>query len=180
MRDPALPEAADAVLGGGEEGLALAEERLPELVRLDWMLATFSGLDVCRALRGKPATRRIPVIMLTARGAETDKIRGLDSGADDDITKPFSPGAAEQRLEYGGVVTDLVRHRVTRGEREVPLRPAEYRLLRHLLEHPRRLFSREQILDAVWGGDIFLEQRPRSAPQNSALPSSSSAACARP
>ena len=156
MRDPALPEAANAVLpeaanavlGGGEEGLALAEERLPDLVRLDRMLPTFSGLDVRRALRGKPATRPIPVIILTARGAEADKIRGLDSGADDHITKPFSP--------------------------------AEYRLLRHLLEHPRRLFSREQILDAVWGGDIFLEQRPRSAPQRSALPSSTSAACARP
>ncbi len=150
-------------------------ERRPDLVVLDWMLPLVSGIEVCRRLRRTPETRRLPVIMLTARGEEEDRIRGLECGADDYVTKPFSPrelvarvravlrrarpAIEDEVLRAGDVVMDLAAHRVHRGEHEVRLGPTEFRLLRHLLEHPGRVFSREQLLDAVWGHDVYVEPR---------------------
>ena len=159
----------------GEEALLAVEERAPDLVVLDWMLPKVSGVEVCRRIRSRPATRNLPVIMLTARAEESDRIRGLDTGADDYLTKPFSmaelaariravlrrirPGLAEDRLSQGDIVVDRVAHRVKRGEREVHLGPTEFRLLDHLMQHPARVFSREQLLDAVWGSDVYVEVR---------------------
>ncbi|HYB55739.1 MAG TPA: phosphate regulon transcriptional regulator PhoB [Alphaproteobacteria bacterium] len=159
----------------GEEALVMVSEDPPDIVILDWMLPLMSGLDVCRQLRRRPETRNIPIIMLTARGEEGDRIRGLNSGADDYITKPFSPrelvarvravlrrsrpALAEERLSFSDIVMDLAAHRVMRGSRRVHLGPTEFRLLRYLLEHPGRVFSREQLLDAVWGSDVYVEPR---------------------
>jgi two-component system, OmpR family, phosphate regulon response regulator PhoB len=159
----------------GEEALAKIAEQKPDVVLLDWMLPLVSGLEVCRQLRRAPATRGIPVIMLTARGEEGDRVRGLDSGADDYVVKPFSPtelvarlravmrraqpGAGAETLRFGDVVMDLVAHRVSRHGRAIHLGPTEYRLLRFFLEHPGRVFSREQLLDAVWGRDVYVEPR---------------------
>ena len=159
----------------GEEALVAVDERAPDLVVLDWMLPKVSGVEVCRRLRSRPATRNLPVIMLTARAEESDRIRGLDTGADDYLTKPFSmaelaariravlrrirPGLAEDRLSQGDIVVDRVAHRVRRGAREVHLGPTEFRLLDHLMQHPGRVFSREQLLDAVWGSDVYVEVR---------------------
>jgi two-component system, OmpR family, phosphate regulon response regulator PhoB len=159
----------------GEEALVMVSEDAPDIVILDWMLPLMSGLDVCRQLRRRPETRAIPIIMLTARGEEGDRIRGLNSGADDYITKPFSPrelvarvravlrrsrpALAEERLSFSDIVMDLAAHRVMRGSRRVHLGPTEFRLLRYLLEHPGRVFSREQLLDAVWGSDVYVEPR---------------------
>ena len=164
-----------AVAGDGEEALLLAEERLPDLVVLDWMLPKVSGIEVCRRLRSRPETRNVPIIILTARGEETDRIRGLDTGADDYVVKPFSmteltariravlrrirPGLAEDRIRHGDIVIDRVAHRVRRGGREVHLGPTEFRLLDYLMQHPGRVFSREQLLDAVWGSDVYVEAR---------------------
>ena len=159
----------------GEEALVQVDERLPDLVVLDWMLPKVSGVEVCRRLRSKAETRNLPVIMLTARGEESDRVRGLDTGADDYLTKPFSmaelaariravlrrirPGLAEDRVRQGDITLDRVAHRVKRGEREVHLGPTEFRLLDHLIQHPGRVFSREQLLDAVWGSDVYVEVR---------------------
>ncbi len=159
----------------GDEALIALAERRPDLVILDWMLPSLSGLEVCRQLRRRAETRDVPVIMLTARGEEGDRIRGLDSGADDYVTKPFSPAelvarvravlrrarpaTADQALTYADLNMDLVAHRVSRGARPVHLGPTEFRLLRHLMEHPNRVFSREQLLDAVWGHDVYVEPR---------------------
>ena len=164
-----------AVAGDGEEGLMQSEERLPDLVVLDWMLPKVSGIEVCRRLRSRPESRNVPIIMLTARGEESDRVRGLDVGADDYLTKPFSvpelnariravlrrmrPGLADDRLSHGDIVVDRVSHRVRRAGREVHLGPTEYRLLDHLIQHPGRVFSREQLLDAVWGSDVYVEAR---------------------
>ena len=164
-----------AIAGDGEEGLVQTDERLPDLVVLDWMLPKVSGIEVCRRLRGRPETRNVPIIMLTARGEETDRVRGLDVGADDYLTKPFSvpelnariravlrrirPGLADDRLAHGDIVVDRVAHRVKRAGKEVHLGPTEYRLLDHLIQHPGRVFSREQLLDAVWGSDVYVEAR---------------------
>ena len=164
-----------AVAGDGEEALLLAEERLPDLVVLDWMLPKVSGVEVCRRLRSRPETRNVPIIILTARGEETDRIRGLDTGADDYVVKPFSmteltariravlrrirPGLAEDRIRHGDIVIDRVAHRVRRATREVHLGPTEFRLLDYLMQHPGRVFSREQLLDAVWGSDVYVEAR---------------------
>ena len=166
----AVTEARD-----GEEALLLAREHKPDLVLLDWMLPHVSGIEVCRQLRRLPDTRSVPIVMLTARGEDADKVRGLDSGADDYVTKPFSPSeliarlrahlrrarpefTAEQ-LNYEDLEMDLVAHRVRRNGRHVHLGPTEFRLLRYLMEHPGRVFSREQLLDAVWGRDIYIEPR---------------------
>ncbi len=165
-----VTEAAD-----GEEALILCQEERPDIVLLDWMLPHLSGLEVCRRLRRTTETREIPIILLTARGEESDKVRGLDSGADDYITKPFSPAElisrlravlrrarpamASEVLQFEDLMMDLAAHRVRRGEREVRLGPTEFRLLRYLLEHPGRVFSREQLLDAVWGRDVYVEPR---------------------
>jgi len=159
----------------GEEALVLCQEERPDIILLDWMLPHLSGLEVCRRLRRTPDTREVPIILLTARGEESDKIRGLDSGADDYITKPFSPAElisrlravlrrarpamASEMLEFEDLSMDLAAHRVRRGDREVRLGPTEFRLLRYLLEHPGRVFSREQLLDAVWGRDVYVEPR---------------------
>lgn len=161
--------------GDGEVALIMASERLPDLVLLDWMLPKVQGIEVCRRLRARPLSRNVPIIMLTARGEESDRIRGLDIGADDYVTKPFSttellarvravmrrirPGLADDRLTYGDIVMDRVSHRVKRGEREVHLGPTEFRLLDYFMQHPGRVFSREQLLDAVWGSEIYVEAR---------------------
>jgi two-component system phosphate regulon response regulator PhoB len=159
----------------GEEALLLATEQGPSIVLLDWMLPLMSGIEVCRQLRRNPKTRDIPIIMLTARGEESDKVRGLNSGADDYIAKPFSPtelvarmravlrraspGLSEEILTFEDVVMDLAAHRVRRGGRDVHLGPTEFRLLRHFMQHPGRVFSREQLLDIVWGRDVYVEPR---------------------
>jgi len=159
----------------GEDALVQVQERLPDLVLLDWMLPKVSGIEVCRRLRQRAETRNVPIIMLTARGEESDRIRGLDTGADDYIVKPFAmseliariravlrrlrPGLAEDRLHRGDIVVDRVAHRVKRGGREVHLGPTEFRLLDYLMQHPGRVFSREQLLDAVWGSDVYVEAR---------------------
>lgn len=159
----------------GEEALLMASERLPDMVILDWMLPKVPGIEVCRRLRAKPDARNIPIIMLTARGEETDRIRGLDTGADDYITKPFSttellarvravmrrirPGLADDRLVFGDIVMDRVSHRVKRADRDVHLGPTEFRLLDYFMQHPGRVFSREQLLDSVWGSDVYVEAR---------------------
>ena len=159
----------------GEEALLLAREQKPDLVLLDWMLPLLSGIEVCRQLRRMPDSRNVPIIMLTARGEEGDKLRGLDSGADDYVTKPFSPTELIARvravlrrtrpsfdvevLSYEDLTMDLASHRVRRAGRDVHLGPTEFRLLRHLMEHPGRVFSREQLLDVVWGRDVYVEPR---------------------
>src|SRR6218665_4138991 len=163
------------VAADGEEGLLQVDERLPDLVLLDWMLPKLSGIEVCRRLRGRAETRNLPIIMLTARGEETDRIRGLDTGADDYLTKPFSmtellarlravmrrirPSLAEDVVQDGDIEMDRAAHRVRRAGTEVHLGPTEYRLLDHLIQHPGRVFSREQLLDAVWGSDVYVEAR---------------------
>jgi two-component system, OmpR family, phosphate regulon response regulator PhoB len=165
-----VAEAAD-----GEEALMRIAERRPDVVLLDWMLPLVSGIEVCRRLRRMPQTRVLPVVLLTARGEEADRVRGLDSGADDYIAKPFSlrelaarlravirraqPGALAETLEFGEVRMDLAAHRVSRGDKPIHLGPTEFRLLRHLMQHPGRVFSREQLLDAVWGPDVYVEAR---------------------
>ena len=159
----------------GEEGLLLATERRPDLILLDWMLPLLSSIEVYRRLRRTPQTRSIPIIMLTARGEEGDRIRGLNAGADDYVTKPFSPSellarvravmrrahpsADAETLRCGDIVMDIAAHKVRRGGRDVHLGPTEFRLLRHFLEHQGRVFSREQLLDSVWGTDVYVEPR---------------------
>jgi two-component system phosphate regulon response regulator PhoB len=159
----------------GEEAMLQIAEQMPDLVVLDWMLPLMSGIEVCRQLRRLPETRRLPIVMLTARGEEGDKLRGLDAGADDYVTKPFSPSELIARLravmrrsrperdgetlQYQDLVMDLASHRVRRNGREVHLGPTEFRLLRHLLENQGRVFSREQLLDMVWGRDVYVEPR---------------------
>jgi two-component system phosphate regulon response regulator PhoB len=163
------------VASDGEEALVMIDERQPDLVVLDWMLPKVSGIEVCRRLRQKTETRNLPIIMLTARGEESDRVRGLDTGADDYIVKPFSmselaarvravlrrirPGLAEDRIHNGTLVIDRVAHRVKRDGREIHLGPTEFRLLDYLMQHPGRVFSREQLLDAVWGADVYVEAR---------------------
>jgi len=159
----------------GEEALLLAQETPPDLVLLDWMIESLSGIEVCRRLRRMPDTANVPIIMLTARGEEEDRVRGLETGADDYVTKPFSPrelvarvGAvlrrvrpalAGERLLYAGIEMDTVSHKVRREGSTVPLGPTEFRLLKHFLEHPGRVFSRERLLDSVWGRDSDIEPR---------------------
>ncbi|MBA3897875.1 MAG: phosphate regulon transcriptional regulator PhoB [Sphingomonadaceae bacterium] len=159
----------------GEEALLMARETPPDLILLDWMIEGLSGLEVCRRLRRMPETANVPVIMLTARGEEEDRIRGLETGADDYVTKPFSPrelvarvGAvlrrvrpalAGARLAHGDIELDPVGHRVRRNGEAIPLGPTEFRLMRHFLEHPGRVFSRGQLLDSVWGRDSDIELR---------------------
>lgn len=159
----------------GADALDHAREEPPDLILLDWMLPRLSGIEVCRRLRNAAATRDVPIIMLTARGEEADTVRGLDAGADDYVTKPFSPAeliarvharlrregrdGAPERLIAGDIAMDLRAHRVWRDGVELHLGPTEYRLLHHLMQHPDRVFSRAQLLDAVWGRDIFVEMR---------------------
>jgi len=159
----------------GEEAMAMIAERRPDLVLLDWMLPQFSGIEVCRRVRRSAHTQNLPIIMLTARGEESDRVRGLDYGADDYIVKPFSPSELVARvravlrrlrpafeaeiLQFSDVTMDLAEFRVTRSGDSVQLAPTEFRLLRHFMEHPGRVFTREQLLNAVWGREIYLELR---------------------
>ena len=171
-------EAADfdvAVEMDGDAGLMAIRERDFDLVILDWMMPNMSGIEVVRQIRRMNDKRATPVIMLTARGEETDKIRGLDAGADDYVVKPFSPAELVSRvrallrrstpdmgaetLAYEDLEMDLVSHKVNRGGRSVHLGPTEYRLLRVLMENPNRVYSREQLLDKAWGQNIYVEIR---------------------
>jgi len=163
------------VCADGEEALIRIDERQPDLVILDWMLPTVSGIEVCRRLRQRSSTRNLPIIMLTARGEESDRVRGLDTGADDYIVKPFlmselsarvravlrriRPGLAEDRIRQGDIIIDRTAHRVRRAGRDVHLGPTEFRLLDYFMQHPGRVFSREQLLNAVWGSDVYVETR---------------------
>ena len=159
----------------GRTAMEKLEESPPDLVVLDWMLPEVSGLEICRTMRRRPELRDVPVIMLTAKGEEHDRVRGLDAGADDYVVKPFSPkelvarvravlrrtkaGAGGEPLRAGPLEMDLETHRVRRDGAEVALAPTEFRLLRVLLERPSRVYSREQLLDLVWGRDIYVEAR---------------------
>ena len=159
----------------GEEALLHMKELVPDAVLLDWMLPRVSGLELCRQIRRNPAWREVPIIMLTARGEESDRVRGLDSGADDYVTKPFStselvarlravirrarPAVSAEILRMGDLALDLSAHRVSRAGQSIHLGPTEFRLLRFFLERPGRVFSREQLLDAVWGRDAEVELR---------------------
>jgi len=159
----------------GHDALAAIAEGLPDLVLLDWMLPALSGIEVCRQLRRKPETRNLPIIMLTARTEDHDAVRALDTGADDHVSKPFAIDALIARirallrrsgsyqvkgvLTFGDLVMDQDARRVVRGGRSLHLGPTEYRLLEFLLQFPRRVFSREQVLNAVWGRDIHVEPR---------------------
>lgn len=161
--------------GDGEEGLFRAIEEQPDIILLDWMLPGISGLEICRRLRRKTETANVPIIMLTARADEPDRIRGLETGADDYMVKPFSPNElvvrikavlrrvrpalASDELTFEDIRLNNVSHRVSRGEQHIKLGPTEYRLLRHFMENPGRVFSREQLLDSVWGRDVYVESR---------------------
>jgi len=165
-----VEEAAD-----GQEALLRVAETKPDLIVLDWMLPSLSGLEVCRQIRRRPNTRDLPIIMVTARSEDQDAVRALDTGADDYISKPFAMEAllarirallrrsgavpVKGRVSYRDLVMDQDAHRVTRGPRSLHLGPTEYRLLEFFLQHPGRVFSREQLLDAVWGRDIHVEPR---------------------
>lgn len=159
----------------GEEALLKIEESRPDLVVLDWMLPNVSGIEVCRRLRARPVTQGLPIIMLTARAEEADRVRGLDTGADDYVVKPFSmeelvariravlrrlrPTLVSDMVVCGDIEIDRTAHRVRRAGNEVHLGPTEFRLLDHLMQNPGRVFSREQLLNAVWGSDVFVEAR---------------------
>lgn len=159
----------------GEEALVLVDEIAPDVIVLDWMMPHLSGIEVCRRLKIKSETRAIPIIMLSARSEEVDRVRGLETGADDYVIKPYSvielmarvrsqlrrvrPAASGERLEYDDIVLDSVTHRVNRGEHELRLGPTEFRLLSTFMEKPGRVFSREQLLDRVWGRDIYVDTR---------------------
>ena len=183
--DPALAELLEYrfkgegydvhVTADGDEALDYATEQTPDVVILDWMIEGTSGVEVCRRLRRDKATAHVPIIMLTARGAEDDRIRGLDTGADDYLTKPFSPrellarvaavmrrirpALAGETVEVGDLRLDAVAHRVQRQGQAIQLGPTEYRLLQFFMEHPGRVFSRGQLLDAVWGTGSDIELR---------------------
>ena len=163
-----------ATSSGEEVGPMIADER-PNLIILDWMLPGISGIEVCRLLRARPETRDIPILMLTARGEEAERVRGLATGADDYVVKPFSvpellartksilrrvdPDAVAEVLTAGDLSLDRKMRRVTRGGRDVNLSPTEFRLLEHLLQSPGRVYSRAQLLDAVWGREIYVDER---------------------
>lgn len=159
----------------GEEGLQMVKERQPDLVLLDWMMPNLSGVEVCERLRATDGTMNIPIIMLTARGEESDRIRGLDTGADDYMVKPFSPkelvarihavlrrlrpAFSKRKLNFGDLHVDLSAHKVMFNDIQIRVGPTEFRLLAHFMEHPGHIYSREQLLDHVWGQDIYVESR---------------------
>jgi two-component system phosphate regulon response regulator PhoB len=159
----------------GDEAQTKLQESVPDLVVLDWMLPGLSGIELCRRLRTRPETKTLPVIMLTARGEESEKIRGLATGADDYIVKPFSvpellarvrallrrasPERVASVLAIGELELDREKKRVSRGNRPISLGPTEYRLLEFLMERPGRVFSREQLLDSVWGNETYIDER---------------------
>jgi len=159
----------------GQEALTRISEAVPDIVLLDWMLPVMSGIEVCRQIRRRPATRDLPVIMVTARTEDQDAVRGLNTGADDYITKPFNMDALLARMRallrragavpvrgqhvFHDITMDLTAHRVHRNSRPIHLGPTEFRLLEFLMQHPRRVFSREELLNSVWGPDIHVEPR---------------------
>lgn len=163
------------VVTGAEDAEVAVTEDPPDLIILDWMLPGISGLELCRRLRTGRAGRTVPILMLTARGEETDRIRGLTTGADDYVVKPFSlpellarvrailrrtsPNRLQDTLHVGDIVLDRDAHRVTRAGRELRIGPTEYRLLEFMMESPGRVFSRTQLLDGVWGRDVFVDER---------------------
>ncbi len=164
-----------SIVDDGDEALMAAEDFQPDIILLDWMLPHVSGIEICRQLRARSETRNIPVIMLTARAEEEDRLRGFEKGADDYVTKPFSmkelvariqavlrranPAAAGNVVTFGDIVLDRDTMRVTRGGTTVTLGPTEFRLLEVLIKRPGRVYSREQLLDRVWGQDIYVEAR---------------------
>ncbi len=159
----------------GEDALALISEAAPDLILLDWMMPHVSGIEVCRRLKARPETRGIPIIMLSARSEEVDKVRGLETGADDYVIKPYSlvelmarlraqlrrtrPATAGLLLEWGDIRLDTETHRVYRADKVLKLGPTEFRLLATFMEKPGRVFSRESLLDRVWGRDIYVDTR---------------------
>ena len=158
----------------GEDALLLIKEETPSLAIFDWMIPEPSGLELCKIVRRKPETNNLPIIILTAKEEEEDRVRGLDCGADDYITKPFSPAeliarikallrrsssSQDQVLEFEDIKILTNQHKVYRGEARVHLGPTEYKLLKHLIENPGRVYSREQLLDSVWGHGIYIESR---------------------
>jgi two-component system phosphate regulon response regulator PhoB len=159
----------------GDDADVRLKERMPDMVILDWMLPGISGIEICRRLRTRPETRQLPIIMLTARGEESERVRGLSTGADDYIVKPFSvpelsarvrallrraiPERVADVLSFGDIEVDREKKRVSRNGRVIDLGPTEYRLLEFLMERPGRVFSREQLLDGVWGSDIYIDER---------------------
>ncbi|MEI6730954.1 MAG: phosphate regulon transcriptional regulator PhoB [Pseudomonadota bacterium] len=161
--------------GEGDEAVTLVKAHQPDIIILDWMLPGMSGVDICATLRKQEETKTVPIIMLSARGEESDRIRGLDAGADDYMTKPFSPSEliariravlrrlrpalSEKVLNFSDLKMDMVSHQITRSGVSIHLSPTEFSLLRYFMEHPGRVFSREQLLDAVWGHDIYVELR---------------------
>lgn len=164
-----------AIAADGEEALIMIDERAPDLLLLDWMLPKVSGIEVCRQIRSGGSNPNMPIIMLTARSEESDRIRGLDTGADDYVTKPFSttellarvravlrrirPGLSEDRMLIGDIEIDRVAHQVSRNGKQIHLGPTEFRLLDYFMQHPGRVFSREQLLDSIWGSDVYVEAR---------------------
>ncbi len=159
----------------GEEALLLVEEAAPDIILLDWMLPNVSGIEICRRLKTRPETRGVPIIMISARSEEVDRVRGLETGADDYVIKPYSvielmarvraqlrrtrPSAVGERLEYENIVLDSETHRVTRDGQALKLGPTEFRLLSTFMEKPGRVWSRDQLLDRVWGRDIYVDTR---------------------
>jgi two-component system, OmpR family, phosphate regulon response regulator PhoB len=159
----------------GEDAAFLISEERPDLILLDWMLPGISGIEVCRLIRARPESKNVPIIMLTARSEETEKLRGLATGADDYLVKPFSvlellariktilrrmnPDAVAETLQAGNLVLDRKAKRVSRGPRDVDLSPTEFRLLEQLMRNPGRVYSRSQLLDTVWGRDAFVDER---------------------
>ena len=159
----------------GEEALLLVEEDAPDIIVLDWMLPSVSGIEVCRRLKTRPDTRNVPIIMLSARAEEVDRVRGLETGADDYVVKPYSvvelmarvraqlrrtrPASVGERLEFEDIVLDAESHKVFRGGQLLKLGPTEFRLLSTFMEKPGRVWSREQLLDRVWGRDIYVDTR---------------------
>jgi len=164
-----------ALAEDGDMALLMAEERTPDLILLDWMIPKLSGVEVCRRLRRRDATATVPIIMLSARGEENDRVTGLDTGADDYLVKPFSipelfarirallrrteTNALSDNLTIGALDIDTKAHRVYRAKQEIHLGPTEFRLLEHFMRRPGQVFSREQLLDAVWGHDVYVEVR---------------------
>ena len=159
----------------GEEALVLVAEEAPDVIVLDWMLPSVSGIEICRQLKTRPDTRAVPIIMLSARSEEVDRVRGLETGADDYVVKPYSvaellariraqlrrarPAAVGGRLQFDDIVLDAETHRVFRSDKPLKLGPTEFRLLSTFMEKPGRVWSREQLLDRVWGRDIYVDTR---------------------
>jgi len=163
------------IANNGEEGLMMAGESIPDAIVLDWMLPGLSGIEVCRQLRNIATTRDIPILMLTARGEEEDRVRGIETGADDYVVKPYSPrevvarvkgllrranpSMSHESLEYADISMDLAQHKVSRNGKGIHLGPIEYKLLKTLISKPGRVFSRDRLLDLVWGRDVYVEDR---------------------